>query len=266
MLATRFCTIVCCLLLIDTIGCATAPRPVPPPGWPINWSDRQLFYTHGILVYARDGSAADTAADQVTHLENEFHRRTGGHATPGLIIVNDLADTRIGHLNLADLLGNAKEDVDSDAKRKKELAKIGIPFEEFALSLTLPIAKDQLATEPAFSASRLQTIEWSATIPTQSRVDQFGQHLIDGGLKAQNLNFFQRMLIMPFMPLIHGILNDALTAERDTVLYECLCNSQPGWSEEKKKTEIAAYQEQRMGEVVKSLKAATQQVSSGAEK
>jgi hypothetical protein len=252
--------IVCCILISITVGCATAPRAVLPPGWPANWSDRHLFYTHSMLVYARDGSSADRAAEHLLDLDNEFQRRTGAVPTPGLLIVNDIADSRIGNLKLDQVLRNAKETVDSDAKRKKELAKIGIPMEEFALSLTIPVTKEQLTSQGEFTPIGLQQIQWSAATPTEARADRFDRNLLDAGLKHANLNFFQQMLILPFMPLIRSILDDAMHAQRDAVLYECICNAQPGWSDARKKSEREAYQKERMGEVVKSLKAATQEV------
>jgi hypothetical protein len=252
--------VVCCILLIMTVGCAAAPRAALPPDWPIDWSDRHLFYTHGIRVYARDGLAADQAAEHLADLNQEFLHRTGAVPTPGLLIVNDIADTRIGNLKLDQVLGNAKETVDSDAKRKKELAKLGIPMEEFALSLTVPITKEQLAGQSEFTLAGLKQIQWSAATPTAARFDRFDRNLLDAGLKHANLNFFQQMLILPFMPLIRSILDDAMRAQRDAVLYECLCNAQGGWSDARKKSEREAYQQERMGEVVKSLKAATQEV------
>lgn len=219
-----------------------------------------------MLVYARDGSAADNSADRVAGLDAEFVRRTGEAPTAGLIIVNDLEDSRLGNFKLAELLARSGDDDVSDEKRRVEMEKFGITVNEFALAMTLPIGKNRLASEPGFTEPALRQIQWAAATPSGRRVEQFGSHLIDGGIRAQNPNFFQRMLILPFMPLLHGIVKDAMNAGQDSLLYECLCNAQPGWSDERRKKEFETYEQQRMGEAVKSLKAATQKVTGSAGK
>jgi len=208
-------------------------------------------------VYAREGSAADSAARQVGDLGREFTHRTGARPTAGLVIVNDLADDQIGDLKPDELL--------NDEKQKKALIEQGIDVQEFMLSMAIPLEKSQFSRQTGFNQPAFKTVGWVASVPSQRRVDQFGQHLIDAGMKKMNLNFVQRLMLMPFMPLLHGLLNDAFDGQRDTMIYECFCNAQNGWSDERRKKEIAAYQEKRMGMVVNSLKAATQQATNAAQ-
>jgi hypothetical protein len=253
----RFPTLLLSILLLTTVGCA-APRPAPPPQWPATFSDRQIFFTHSMVVYARTGSAADRAAQQVEDLDREFKRRTSTDPTPGLIIVNDVDDSQVGSITLADLLP-------PDQKQEK-LDVLGITLQELAFAMSLDLPKDQLSKQAGFSAAALKTIDWGVATPSDHRMQQFEDHLIDAGLKHAKLSFLQRMVLIPFMPLLHSVINDAMNAEQDTLLYQCLCNAQPGWSQDRRKKEADAYEAWRMGEAVKSLKAATQQVKSDAGK
>jgi hypothetical protein len=251
MTCVRF-AMLCALSLTTVVGCA-APRAIPPPRWPATFSGRELFYTQSILVYARDGSAADHAADRFARVGREFQSRTGAPPTYGLVIVDGMEESKIGDLDPVALL---------PAEEKKDTHhNLEIPLQDIALVLTLPIEKQKLSRQAGFTSAPLGTVQWCAATPSEDRMDRFISSIIDAGIKAQHFNFAQRILILPFLPLFHSLIGDALNAEEDTLCYQCLCNAEPGWDEQRRKKEIEGYEAYRMGEAVKSLKAATQQVT-----
>ncbi len=71
----------------------------------------------------------------------------------------------------------------------------------------------------------------------------------------------ERRLVLPFMPLIHNLISDAMNAERDAAIYGCFCDAQTRWPPDRRKEEASDYAQKRMGMVVNSLKAATQQAA-----
>ena len=239
------------LLICVTGGCASQPKPAPSRAWPATFSGRQLYFEQGVLVYARKRSIAQSTAQHIVDLGSEFTRTTGRSPMAGLVIVNDLADSRIGNLDLEKLL--------PEEKQEPQLAELGISVQEFVLAMGLPVSKQQMGAQPGFTPAAMKTVQWLVSIPSQKRVEQFGGHLIDAGIRKENFNLLQRLMIAPFMPFLQGLLNDALNAERDSAIYQCFCDAQSDWSPQRRKKEAADYAAKRMGEVVSSLKAATQQ-------
>jgi hypothetical protein len=234
-------------------GCAAQPVTLRPSIWPPSLSGRQYSAFKGLVIYARNPADAERNARHIVDVEREFTRNTGQQPMNGLVIINDITDNRIGNVDLDSLM--------PDEKREPQLIEMGFTMQEFVLAMGLQVPKEQFNGDPVFKPAALQTVQWVVSIPSQKRVEKFTDHLIDAGLKRQHFNFFQRMLIMPFMPLIHSLINDAMSAERDAAIYGCFCNAQTSWSEDRREKEAQIYAERRMGIVVNSLKAATQQVS-----
>jgi hypothetical protein len=77
---------------------------------------------------------------------------------------------------------------------------------------------------------------------------------------------FRRVALAIFVKTKRGAANDTLQTMIDFIIYHQLCDSQSDWTQERRKSEAKAYEEEKMKGMMRSLKATTQAATTQAGK
>jgi len=248
-------------------GCAPRVLLDNPAGWPENWADRRLFNTPNAFIYATNKGVAGEADRLIQQVANDFRRQTGRQTPKGLLFATDVLDAplvRDGRQWFEMTEQSKAISENRPALTPPELDEKWVAFEQGVSELGVGadlllqmvpfhITPEQLPHVLGFSGGTPQDVSWVLVIPTHALVRKCNQTVLRATLEKEGIGPVAQVLVAPMLALAESMAVEGTAVARNIVLFSQFARCQTDWTPEEISTEVEAYADRKMQQVLGPL-------------
>ena len=233
-----FVPLISLVLLLSSVGCRSVDRVEdsgsqhPTGQLPLSYKGFELFDSEGVLVYARNATAARDIATRIDQAEILLEKKSGAKPVPMVYFAIDLEHPQRQELHLkafqnSSKLWNMKNramDFSGSQGIQKE-SKIGSKLQD-----TFPIVLPGLLEIPKPHPPEFP--DYGVALATKKGLKDGTDRLIQTGIEDMNLSTMKRILISPFIAIFRGIFTKILSRVEDALIVGSHLREMPQWTEE----------------------------------
>ena len=227
------------VLLFSSAGCRSVDR-VHDSGsqqsigqLPLNYEGFELFDSEGILVYARNTTAARDIATRVDQAERLLEKKSGEKPVPMVYFAIDLDHPQRQELHSrafqnSSKLWNMKNramDFSGSQGIQKE-SKIGSKLQE-----TFPMVLPGLLETPNPHPPSFP--DYGIALSTKKGLKDGTEQLFKTGIENMKLSKMKRILVAPIIAIVRGIFSKILSRVEDALIVGSHLRGKPEWTEDR---------------------------------